>query len=262
MLNSFHRQAPKTPFSFKRHIVPPLAGIAVTLLVMCALNVELVMARVRYQLAAPSHPASSLITEQPAGESAPTPDPSAPSRIVIPAIEVDAPVIFDEPSTVEWKVQLALRRGVVHYGTTGMPGQSGNMVLVGHSSGAPWAPGDYKWVFTLLDKLEKGDEIKVSYQGIDYIYRVTRKQVVKPEDLTVLDQTAQPMLSLITCTPVGTSKNRLVVQAEQISPAPPESKSSPLAKPLDRDSHTQLPGASDDSTSFWQAARDWFRDLF
>lgn len=261
MLNSAHSRAPKMPFSFKRHILPPLAGITAMALVMALLNVELVMARVRYQLATPKQQTSSLVVAPAAETDAPKPDPTAPSKIVIPAIEVDAPVIFDEPSTTEWKVQLALRRGVVHYGQTGMPGEPGNMVLIGHSSGAPWAPGDYKWVFTLLEKLEKGNEIKVSHQGIDYVYRVVNKQVVTPENLTVLDQTAHPMLSLITCTPVGTSKNRLVVQAEQISPALPKDKPAALAKPLEQDTKTQLPGASDDSTSFWQATRDWFRDL-
>jgi sortase A len=255
------------PFSFKRHLLPPLLGIGSMLLVMGALNAEYIWTQTRYRFADHHADNISLVANTtPANPAAPAPkpDPSAPSSITIPAIDVKAPVVFDETSTEEWKVQLALRRGVVHYSQTGVPGKPGNVVLIGHSSGQPWAPGDYKWVFTLLDKLKKDDQIKVSYQGIDYIYRVTGSVVVTPDNLTVLDQTTNNVLSLVTCTPVGTSKSRLVVHAEQISPTPEKTKASGVAKPLKikPEYKTELPGNSDHSTSVWKAVGGWFKNTF
>jgi hypothetical protein len=84
----------------------------------------------------------------------------------------------------------------------------------------PWTPGVYKFVFTLLDKLQAGDEIIVDYNGTRYIYRINSTEVVSPDNINVLKPTdpKKHSLELITCTPVGTSKNRLVVHAEQISP--------------------------------------------
>jgi sortase A len=60
----------------------------------------------------------------------------------------------------------------------------------------------------------------VDFKGKRYIYRVTTTKVVTPNDVSVLGQTKTPTLTLITCTPVGTSKNRFIVQARQVSPDP------------------------------------------
>jgi sortase A len=142
------------------------------------------------------------------------------NRVIISKINVNAPVIYDQTSTNNAVFQKALQDGVVHYGNTALPGQAGNTALFGHSSGLPWHPGNYKFVFTLLDKLETGDDITINYDGKSYIYRVTSKEVVSPTNLDVL-QAKDPnkhALELITCTPVGTSTNRLVVHAEQTSP--------------------------------------------
>jgi sortase A len=138
----------------------------------------------------------------------------------IPKINVDAPVVTDMRSYDPGAVQSALQRGVVQYGVTANPGQKGNVVMAGHSSGQLWAPGEYKFVFTMLDKLVRDDRIIVDYKGTRYIYRVDSTRVVPPTDLTVLQQTEEPQLTLITCTPVGTNKNRLIVTARQVSPAP------------------------------------------
>ncbi|MBA3758102.1 sortase [Candidatus Saccharibacteria bacterium] len=140
-------------------------------------------------------------------------DPSAPAIINIPVINVNAPIILDEPSSQDANVQLALRRGVLLYGNSTRPGKKGHTIIVGHSSGQLWSPGDYKWVFTLLEKLKPGDKIHVSYQGIAYTYTVKDSIIVSPSDAKVLAPTTESVLSLVTCTPVGTNQNRLVVRA-------------------------------------------------
>jgi LPXTG-site transpeptidase (sortase) family protein len=207
----------------KHYIGLTLLGVFLTVAILGVLNGPWVTAELKYRFSHHTRTvnvlaASTAAPGTPSPVVTPKPDPSAPSEIYIPAIDVKAPIVF-EPTRVEWKVQLALRNGVVHYGDTAVPGQNGNVAIFGHSSGQAWAPGDYKWIFTLLDKLRPGDQIKISYQGLSYIYEVTDSTVVAPTDLDVIAQTSKPTLTLITCTPVGTSTNRLVVHAKQIEPA-------------------------------------------
>jgi sortase A len=228
---------PKAPFSFKRHVVPPVLGVIITAAVLFGLNGQWLLAQIKYRLAPPAMTHVSA-DAKPTSDGIVHIDPNAAPQITIPKIGVKAPVIVDTPSYTEWKVQLALRRGPVHYGTTAYPGQVGNDVIIGHSSGQLWAPGDYKFVFTLLDKLVSGDTINIGYQGIEYTYKVTDTEVVKPVDFSVLTQTDFPELTLITCTPVGTSTNRLVVHAKQISPDPA------TAKPADPNAATAASAAT------------------
>ncbi len=140
------------------------------------------------------------------------------SVIDIPKINVHAPVVF-ESSTNEGSIQTALQNGVVHYGNTPVPGTIGNDVIVGHSSNDWWEPGNYKFVFVLLDKLIPGDSFSINYNYHHYIYHVTESKVVEPTDLGVLAPTSDATVTLITCTPPGTSWKRLVVVAKQVGPA-------------------------------------------
>ena len=108
----------------------------------------------------------------------------------------------------------------MHYANTAMPGENGNSVFFGHSSNNWWIKGEYKFVFILLDKLEIGDTFVLHYNSKKYLYEVTEKKVVDPKEVSVLDQTSDPVVTLITCTPPGTSWKRLVVIGKQISPDP------------------------------------------
>lgn len=213
MVKSSKHKAPRAKISFRHNILPPIMGLFAFIAVLGFLNGQWIIAQAHYRI----NPIEQISDQQIDTRS---PEDVTGPLITIPKINVSAPIVFDEPSYKESKVQLALQRGVLHYGSTANPGQNGNAVLFGHSSGQLWAPGNYKFVFTLLDKLEQGDKFIVDYQGTRYIYKVTEKKVVDPTDLRVLDQTSTPTISLVTCTPVGTSNYRLVVRAEQISPRP------------------------------------------
>ena len=108
----------------------------------------------------------------------------------------------------------ALEKGVVRYPGTAKPGEPGVMFVTGHSSNYAWAPGQYKAVFALLDKLKPGDEIAVFYADQTYAYRVTGQRIISPNDLSVLEAVpGQKILRLMTCWPVGTTARRLVVEA-------------------------------------------------
>jgi sortase A len=149
------------------------------------------------------------------------------AKIIIPKINLEAPVIYDVPSIEEKDVQKGLENGVVHYITTPNPGEKGNSVIFGHSSSNILNKGKYKFAFILLKSLENGDTFIVQKDGKRYVYKVYNKFVTDPKDTSVLNNTDRPStMTLITCDPPGTSTNRLIVQAEQIFPDPSTNKES------------------------------------
>jgi len=142
------------------------------------------------------------------------------SKVIIPKINVEIPVVYDEPSIQEGAVQKALERGVLHYATTPSPGEKGNAVIFGHSSNNILNSGKYKFAFVLLSRLENGDTFMLEKGGKRFVYKVFEKKIVAPTDLSVLEKTGKvATATLITCDPPGTSINRLVVIGEQISPS-------------------------------------------
>lgn len=142
-------------------------------------------------------------------------------EVIIPKINVEIPVVYGVNTVDEGKVQQALEGGVVHYADTALPGQGGNVVVVGHSSNNIFNGGKYKFAFVLLSRLENKDIFYLEKDGKRYTYEVYEKRVVKPTDVGVLaPQTKSATATLITCDPPGTSTNRLVVVGQQISPDP------------------------------------------
>ena len=79
-----------------------------------------------------------------------------------------------------------LENGIVRYPGSAKPGEKGNAFIFGHSSNFPWLDGDYKDVFARLHTLALGDEVIVYYGQKKYTYKITKKQVVKPGDVSVL----------------------------------------------------------------------------
>jgi sortase A len=130
----------------------------------------------------------------------PTPGPQAATRIVIPAIKVDAPVVEGD----DWE---QLKKGVGHHISSANPGERGNCVLSGHND-------VFGEVFRRLEDLELEDEVIV-YTGVQpYRYVVKTKRIVEPIDVSVMYPTTKPALTLITCHPYLVDTHRLVVVAE------------------------------------------------
>jgi len=129
-----------------------------------------------------------------------TPSPRSPTRIVIPAIGVDAPIV---PGT-DWE---ALKKGVGHHPGTANPGEQGNMVLAAHND-------IYGEIFRDLEKLRPGDEIWVYAGSQAYRYIVVQKQIVLPTQVEVMAPTRDPVVTLITCYPYLVDTHRLVVIGE------------------------------------------------
>lgn len=154
----------------------------------------------------------------------PTPMPTVPTPVPQPAVaKVDGNYIKIDKIAVNapvmWNVEEVnifdnLKNGVVHYKGTSLPGDGGNAVLVGHSSNYVWVKSDYNHVFTLLNKLVVGDRIEVRRGTYSYFYDVVSTKVVSPRNVEILNSVDKETLTLLTCWPVGTSLNRLVIEAQ------------------------------------------------
>jgi sortase A len=152
------------------------------------------------------------------------------SKLIIPKINVDVPVIYGIGNDYDSQMA-AMEKGVAHFaipGASSRPGQVGNTAIAGHSSNDIFDSSRYKFIFAQLDRLKEGDMIYANYDGLRYSYVVTKKEVVKPTEINKLVyDTDKPMMTLITCTPLGTALKRLLVTAEQVSPDPTVASEAP-----------------------------------
>lgn len=142
------------------------------------------------------------------------------NSIFVERIDIKAPITF-RVENEEKAVSDNLKNGVIHIAGTSLPGENGNVFITGHSSNYPWVSSKYNAIFALLDKEVVGDLILVKFQNVNYIYQIEEKFVVGPTETSVMDAYAEyPTLTLMTCTPVGTNLNRLIIRAKQILPDP------------------------------------------
>ena len=142
------------------------------------------------------------------------------TRIRIPAIGVDTVV-------VEGTTETALKAGAGHYATTAMPCELGNMAIAGHRT-------TYGKPFANIDQLKPGDTITLETPIGRCDYEVEKAPapfrspanmaaswVVAPNDLRVIDQDpAKSELTLTTCHPKGSAKERLITQARKVAGKP------------------------------------------
>lgn len=174
--------------------------------------------------------------------------------ISIPKINLEVPVVYDLAGIEEELIQKGLESGAVHYPLSPKPGQNGNVVVVGHSSNNILNAGKYKFAFAILNYLEAGDTIIMQYDNKRYVYKVTEKFIVKPEDVSVLGPTSSlASLTLITCDPPGTNINRLIIRADQISPDP----NSNVASTAPAQNSTQANSVPGNSPSLFSRLFGW-----
>jgi len=130
--------------------------------------------------------------------------------IDIPKINVKLPIYHGDTDKV-------LEKGVAHIPNTGFPiGGIGNHSVLSAHTGYPT-----QVFFDNLDDLVIGDEIKVSVLDETLIYKVTAKNIVKPDNISLLSvDDRKDLISLITCYPYGVNSHRLIVTAERLSEIP------------------------------------------
>jgi LPXTG-site transpeptidase (sortase) family protein len=144
------------------------------------------------------------------------------NRIIIPRIGKNIPLVdiasdlHPEYEVMHETFMEELKKWVVRYPGTARPGEVGNVFIFGHSSNYPWVQSEYNDIFALLDELQTGDEITIYYFQKKYVYTVTDRAIVKPGDVQALDQRdpEKKELSLMTCWPIGTTLERLIIFAE------------------------------------------------
>ncbi len=129
------------------------------------------------------------------------------TRFEIPKFGVDTIVVNGTSPS-------ALRAGAGHYPKTALPGQNGNVGIAGHRTtfGRP---------FNRIDQLEPGDKIILTTPIGRYTYRVQRDPwITHPFDWTIVGKSTRPILTLTTCHPKGSARQRLVVRAWLIDSEP------------------------------------------
>lgn len=138
--------------------------------------------------------------------------------IVIEKIGVNAPIVPDVSTIDEKAYREALKTGVAHAISSDYPTTSpSNVYLFAHASLNFWDLGKYATVFNLLRKLDYKDKIYIFYQGDRYSYEVVNKEVVKGWNTNSITRSViEPILTLQTCDPPGTTINRFVVTAKLV----------------------------------------------
>lgn len=198
-----------------RKFIPLAAGVAVMLLVLFLQYNRLIFAPIMAYVSPGNAPASQIEALDPTITQTVSSDP----RLIIPKLNIDVPIRFGVALS---GVMSAMNNGVAHYriaGASAYPGEIGNFIITGHSAGDVYSSNPYKFIFSGLERLEEGDLIYVNYESVRYTYKVISKKVVEPTDVDALViQTDKPLITLVTCTPLGTSRYRLLVTGEQISP--------------------------------------------
>lgn len=132
------------------------------------------------------------------------------ARIRIPKIGVDLPIYHGTSDDV-------LARGAGHLEGSHLPigGENTRAVVTAHRGLANAA------MFTNLDQVKEGDLFTVVVFDEVLTYRVTKTEVIAPEDTSTLRPViGKDLVTLITCTPLGINTHRILVTGERITPTP------------------------------------------
>ncbi len=150
---------------------------------------------------------STLSADTAANKTIAKPLPSD-NRIVIPSAFVDEPIKEGSSlATVDrggvWNKKLWVKS----------PKEPGNALMLGHRFGYKHPKG----AFYSLDKVKVGDKLAIYWQGEELLYQVVDRKEVTPDKVEVENNTTDRQLTLYTCTPLATAKNRLVIVAKPIN---------------------------------------------
>lgn len=139
-------------------------------------------------------------------------------RPAVPLYTLSIPrigILDAEVSTVDSD----LSQHLVQYWGTPVPPATGNTVLFGHST-LPhlFNRSDYTTIFANAHDLVENDLITVTVKNRIYTYKIYSIFITTPADLSVLDQnTDEKIITIVTCTPPGTTWKRLIIKARMIN---------------------------------------------
>lgn len=141
--------------------------------------------------------------------------PEFPTKIEIPAIGLSEDIGNPDTTDVA-KLDAALLSGPVRYPSSSKLGETGNVIVFGHSSYLPVVRNQAFKAFNGIQKLKAGDIITVTGEGHVYTYAVesveTENASVDAIPLTV----SGSKLTLATCDSFGEKSDRFVVTAKLV----------------------------------------------
>lgn len=140
-------------------------------------------------------------------------------RLVIPALELDEPIIHTSQEIKDGQLTWESPAFAVgHLEGTALPGQPGNAVLAGHiltlTEGSV-----FRRLPEIASLLEQGQAVAIwaiTPEG-RFLYWARETRVVEPQDVSVTAPTSEPALTLITCVPSWNPTHRFVVIAQAAS---------------------------------------------
>lgn len=137
------------------------------------------------------------------------PEGSPVTRLRIPKLGVDTMV-------VEGATEESLQSGAARYSETALPGEPGNVGIAGHRT-------TYGKPFHDLDRLEPGDEVMLDTPLGPYVYQMVEPfdghanpWVVEPGAIEVIGPTEEDSLTLTTCHPKGSDRQRLIARLKLV----------------------------------------------
>ena len=142
----------------------------------------------------------------------PTPQPSGPAAGTLLG-RLEAPSVKLSTVVLEGSDDGTLSRGSGHIEDTPVPGQPGNVGIAGHRD----------TTFRALRNIHVGDPLDFKTAERVYRYRISKTMIVGPDDVYVLDPTAEPALTLVTCYPfefIGHAPRRFIVRADLVAEEP------------------------------------------
>lgn len=113
-----------------------------------------------------------------------------------------------EGKVVDGKDANAMERGFWYYPISTPPGEQGNTVIIGHRF---LEIPPRKDTFFNLDEVRIGDQILIEQDDTEYTYTVISRKVVEKDNTSVLENTRDYRITLITCTPLWTDEKRLII---------------------------------------------------
>jgi LPXTG-site transpeptidase (sortase) family protein len=116
-------------------------------------------------------------------------------RLLIPSLKVNASIISKPYSELTWDLS-NLGQEVAFL--TDIPNQTSekNVVLAGHVTVRDGSHGPFRYLW----KLNSGDQVILRDKNSVYTYSVREQILVYPEETSILNDTPEPQLVLITCT--------------------------------------------------------------
>ena len=133
--------------------------------------------------------------------------------IKIPKLGLEAPIVFPKDNSFK-EIDAALKKGVIHFPTSSLPGEKGTSIILGHSAPPGWPKINYNWIFSSINELEEGDEVFVVFNNKEYQYLVKEKNILpKGEEVPKFNE-SKANLVLLTCWPPGKDYKRIFIRTE------------------------------------------------